>query len=171
MVTIDFYWCLLGFMALQRLSEIVISKINAAWMRQHGGKEFSSEHFTRVVMVMVLFFIGIPVEHWLRQTQLSSVWPFLFGLYLVAQVIRYWAMLSLGRFWNARIWVIPGAPRVVKGPYRWIPHPNYVVVAIELITISLMLQCYITCLCSMIGFIWFLRVRIPAEEKALALLR
>ena len=166
-----FFWLFLLIVVVQRLSEMLISQRNAAWMQAHGGKEFGKDHFKWVVFLMVGFFLALPLEVYFLKRQVVGYWPLLFFFFLLAQILRHWAMWSLGKCWNVRIWVVPGMPRVSRGPYRFISHPNYVAVLIELITISCMVQAYFTCVFSVLGFLCFLRVRIPEEEKALSFLK
>ena len=87
--------------------------------------------------------------------------------FLLTQLIRVWAITSLGRYWNTKIIVLPGAKMVNKGPYRFLKHPNYLVVTIEFIVIPLLFEAYFTAFFfSLLNGI-ILRIRIAAEEKAL----
>lgn len=165
------YWILLLLVGLQRLTEIIISKRHAAWMRQHGGMECGRTHYPWVVLLMVGFFVAIPIEWYVRQTEITLFWPWLVGIFLLTQALRYWAMSTLGQQWNVRIWVIPGAQRIAKGPYRFLRHPNYLVVIIEFLVIPAIAQCYVTMGTAVLLYLWFLKTRIPAEERALALLK
>lgn len=89
----------------------------------------------------------------------------------MVQLLRGWILYSLGQYWNTKILVLPGSRMVKKGPYRWIKHPNYLVVALELILLPLMFGAYLTAaIFTLINATLLLKVRIPAEEKALALL-
>ena len=86
---------------------------------------------------------------------------------MLTQLIRVWALTSLGRYWNTKIIVLPGAKMVNKGPYRFLKHPNYLVVTIEFIVIPLMFEAYFTAFFfSLLNGI-ILRIRIAAEERAL----
>lgn len=98
-----------------------------------------------------------------------SVWLVLFG---VAQSLRYWCIYSLGYYWNTRILVVPGATAIRKGPYRYLPHPNYVAVALELAAVPLLFGCWITAaVATLANGVLLIAVRIPQEEAALKLLR
>jgi methyltransferase len=89
------------------------------------------------------------------------------AVFVCAQLIRVWAISSLGTFWNTKIIVLPNVEVVRKGPYRFIKHPNYLVVSIELLVVPLMFGAYVTaCLFTLLNVI-MLSIRIPAEEKAL----
>jgi methyltransferase len=81
--------------------------------------------------------------------------------------MRVWVISSLGRFWNTKILVLPGANVVKKGPFHFIRHPNYVVVTCEIIVIPLMFGAYFTAVIFTILNIIILSVRIPKEEAAL----
>jgi len=80
--------------------------------------------------------------------------------------------MSLGRFWNTRIYILPQHPLVNKGPYRWIKHPNYLIVMMEFIAFPLIFGAYSTALIwSAINFLFLWFVRIPTEEQALQIIR
>ena len=81
---------------------------------------------------------------------------------------RYWCIASLGGHWNTRIVVVPGAPRVRRGPYRWLPHPNYLVVALEFLALPLLLRAPVTLAVFFPLNLLLLRQRIRLEERALA---
>src|SRR5690606_20225813 len=98
----------------------------------------------------------------------SGIWWVFLIVFAAAQILRVWALASLGRFWNTKILVLPGAKKVKKGPYRWLPHPNYIVVALEILSLPLIFGAWRTALVFTIAnALLLLLVRIPAEEKAL----
>lgn len=167
MVTGYFFWGLLACLAAQRIAELLISRSHATWMRAHGGQEFGAAHFPGVVVLMIGFFLALPIEYYERHAMLSPLWALWFGLFLLAQLLRYWAMISLGKFWNVRIWILPGATRVRRGPYRFLAHPNYVAVAIELLVVPLLFGCYVTAVAGLLGYAIFLKVRLTEESRAL----
>lgn len=171
MVKNYFFWGLLIFFALQCLVELFISRRNEKWIKENGGVEFGKTHFKWVVMLMIFFFIALPIENFYFQTKVVSYWPVLLILFIFAQCLRYSSMMSLGRFWNTRIWIIPNSIKISKGLYRYMKHPNYLAVIIDLVVLPLMIQCYITAFVSFIGYLFFLRIRIPSEENALSFLR
>ena len=80
---------------------------------------------------------------------------------------RIWCLASLGKFWNTKIIILPGADVVRKGPYKWIRHPNYLIVTTELLVLPLLFGAYFTAIIFAFLNVWMLSVRIPAEEKAL----
>ena len=107
------------------------------------------------------------VEGWLRGAELSSWWPFWGTLFLVGQALRYWAILSLGEHWTARVMVLPGAPLVKRGPYKYVRHPNYLAVALELLSAPLVFGAWVTAFLVTLLNVGVLAVRIRAEERAL----
>lgn len=163
-----FFWVVLATVLLQRLLELVIARRNAAYIRKRGGYEVGAEHYKYIVALHAVFFLSLLVEVWSAQRPLPPYWYVPFAIFLLAQAGRYWCIRSLGRFWNTRIMILPGAPRVSRGPYRYLRHPNYWIVGIELLTLPLTFAAYLTALVFTIGNLWLLlRVRIPAEEQGL----
>lgn len=89
-------------------------------------------------------------------------------VFVAAKVLKYWAIASLGTRWTFRVLVPPGAPRISRGPYRWISHPNYVAVAFELAGVALAMQARLSGPLAVAGFGFLMLRRIRIEEKALA---
>ncbi|MFP3360072.1 isoprenylcysteine carboxylmethyltransferase family protein, partial [Planococcus sp. SIMBA_143] len=90
------------------------------------------------------------------------IWTIMLGIFVLAQFLRFWTIKSLGRFWNTKIIVLPDANVVKKGPYRYIKHPNYVIVALEIISLPLIFSSYITAIVfTLLNGILLLKVRIP----------
>jgi len=94
-------------------------------------------------------------------------WP-MFAIVLAAQALRWWCITALHRQWNTRVIVIPGAARVSDGPYRFVPHPNYVAVVTEGFALPLVHSAWITALVFSMLNAWLLRTRIKVENAALA---
>ena len=89
-------------------------------------------------------------------------------LWVLAQGLRWASMETLGEFWNARVIVLPGAPRIRTGPYRWLRHPNYVAVAVELLAGPMSFGAWRTAVLFTVANFFALRVRIRCENRALA---
>lgn len=166
-----FFALFVTFVIIQRFIELVVAKNNENWSKNHGAVEFGSEHYKYIIALHVLFFISLIVEYCL-DPELINGWQILFAIFLCAQILRYWSLFSLGKRWNTKILVIPNAPPVRKGPYRYMKHPNYIVVAIELLTIPFIFGAYITAFVfSILNFILLYFFRIPQEEQALQFFR
>src|SRR3712207_9469098 len=115
-----------------------------------------------------LWLLSTFVEGALRTPELPVYWPAPLAAFLLVQPLRYWAILSLGGSWNTRILVVPGAKLVRRGPYRYLKHPNYVVVAVEVLTFPLIFGAWITALVFSILNAALLYVRMREENRALA---
>jgi methyltransferase len=152
----------------QRLFELRKAKKNALWMKRQGGYEVGRKHYPVIIAVHLLFFAGILVEiAWFGATS-PTWWLIPFVLFLLVQGLRQWCMQSLGRYWNTRIWVVPGHLPQVQGPYRYLRHPNYLVVVLEILLFPLLFGAYLTAaVMTILNLLVLLLLRIPLEEKAL----
>ncbi|WP_249365486.1 isoprenylcysteine carboxyl methyltransferase family protein [Cytobacillus citreus] len=151
----------------QRVFELLIAKRNERQMKRRGALEFGQSHYKFIVFVHSMFFVSFIIEVICFNKELSSSWAVLLILFLFTQAGRIWALFSLGSYWNTKIIVLPYADIVKKGPYRFMKHPNYTIVAIEFIIIPFMFQAYLTAVLFTILNAIILFIRIPAEEKAL----
>ncbi|WP_409298169.1 isoprenylcysteine carboxyl methyltransferase family protein [Peribacillus sp. SCS-26] len=162
-----FFAFFLALVIMQRLLELVVAKRNEIWMKSRGGEEFGAAHYPWMVAMHASFFAALSLEAYLRGFQLSPQWKLLFVLFLILQTGRIWALRSLGRFWNTKIIVVRGAKVVKKGPYRFLKHPNYVIVALELLVTPLIFNAFWTAALFTVLNIFMMKTRIPAEEEAL----
>ncbi|WP_203334069.1 isoprenylcysteine carboxyl methyltransferase family protein [Planococcus beigongshangi] len=163
-----FFTIIFIFVIVQRLAEMLYAKSNEKRMKQQGAIESGAAHYKWIVLLHVLFFIALLVEVLYLDIMETGIWWLFLVIFIVAQILRIWALASLGQFWNTKILVLPGAEKVRKGPYRWIPHPNYIVVALEILSLPLIFGAWRTALVFTIAnALLLLLVRIPAEEKAL----
>lgn len=162
------FYIVITFITIQRLLELAVAKRNEKWMREQGAVEVGQSHYKYIVFVHLLFFISLITEVlWMEKT-LSSFWVLLAVIFMLAQLGRIWVITSLGKFWNTKILVLPKADVVLKGPYKFLKHPNYVIVALEFLVIPLLFEAYMTMVVFSVLNILVLTVRIPAEEKALS---
>ena len=118
---------ILAFVTVQRLSEVIIAQRNTARLRQQGGIETGASHY--------------PVMVTLHGSWLGGLWVFapnqpgsllLLAMYALLQLFRLWILLTLGPRWTTRIITVPGERLVARGPYRFLRHPNYLLVAVEI---------------------------------------
>lgn len=161
------FYSLFVFLIVQRFVELAIARRNGNWMLSQGGVEIGGKHYPFMVFLHLAFFLSLWVEAAQREYALIPVWPFLLTLVLLTQALRYWAISSLGPFWNTRIFILPGATPVLKGPYRFFRHPNYVAVILELALIPLLFHGYFTSLIFTLLNGLMLNYRIRIEEDAL----
>ncbi|WP_262177610.1 isoprenylcysteine carboxyl methyltransferase family protein [Saccharococcus sp. Marseille-Q5394] len=158
---------IVSLIILQRILELFIAKRNEKWMKDQGAFEAGASHYPFMVAMHVFFFIALISEVLLFQRQLSAIWPMWLAIFLAAQILRVWCLATLGKFWNTKIIVLPNAQVVRKGPYKWLRHPNYIIVATELLVLPLLFNAFITAVVFSLLNIWMMSVRIPAEERAL----
>lgn len=162
-------WVLIFFIIGQRLIELVIAKNNEKWMKDRGGIEAGGDHYKWFIFLHVLFFISIMLETLTKpEHEITNFNYVYFTVFFAAQLARIWCIYSLGRFWNTKIIILPRVALIRKGPYKYVKHPNYIIVAVELFIIPMLFGAYITALLFPFLHIILLRIRIPAEEKALA---
>ncbi|WP_202079849.1 isoprenylcysteine carboxyl methyltransferase family protein [Caldalkalibacillus salinus] len=167
-----FFSILIAIVVLQRCVELQVAKGNEKWIRSQGGYEVGEAHYKLIVAMHLLFFVSLITEVQYHQRELASWWVLPFILFIVAQGLRVWSLTSLGRFWNTKIMVLPDHSLVKKGPYRYLKHPNYVVVATEILALPFIFQAYFTLIVFTILNAFVLRfIRIPAEERALGIIR
>jgi methyltransferase len=160
---------LVAAVAVERLAELVVSKRNAAWSLARGGVETGRQHYVAMVLLHTGLLAGALVEVWWRRPGFVPVlgWTML-ALVLASQALRWWCIATLGRQWNTRVIVVPGLSRVGGGPYRWIPHPNYVAVVVEGFALPLVHSAWLTAVAFTLLNAALLSVRIRAEDEALA---
>ncbi len=160
---------LAGVLLVQRVAELRVAKRNERWAREQGAREFGAGHYP-------LFFglHGGWAVAWLVEASLRSDGPLPWGWWLglsvfaLAQGLRYWAIASLGKRWNTRVLVLRGLPPIRRGPYRWLAHPNYVAVVLELAAVPLAVGAVWTAgIASVLNLVLLLGIRIPCESRAL----
>ena len=156
-----------ALVGLQRLLELRHSRRNERRLRSRGAVERGRRHYPAMVAVHALWLASTLVEGLLRGPEPPAWWPVPLALFLLVQPLRYWAISTLGENWNVRILVVPGGRLVRSGPYRLFPHPNYVVVAVEVLTLPLIFGAWATAIVFSILNAAFFYVRIRAEERAL----
>lgn len=164
------FWIIITILALQRIIELLIARSNEKFARSNGAKEYDANGYKFIVIMHIAFFISLTLEFILLSKTVNPFWGPLLVLIILAQVLRYWAIGSLGRFWNTKILIMPNTKPVNSGPYKYMSHPNYLAVVIEIALIPLIFSCYITAIVFTILNALILRRRIRIEEKALSTL-
>ena len=155
---------ILLFVAAQRVIELGIAKHNAAPLLSEGGQELGARHYPLFVLLhggwlLALFLLvpaSAPVHHWLL------------GVFCLLQVGRIWVIASLGRYWTTRVITLPDVPLIRRGPYRYLRHPNYLVVTLEIAVLPLAFGAWELALVfsGLNAALLFLRLRV--ENAALA---
>lgn len=154
-------------LASQRLGELWLSRRNLARLAARGAVESHGGHFWMFVVLHSAYPVALVAEV-LAGARPPSGWPLWLAVWVVAQALRAASMRALGERWNARIVTLPGVAPVTGGIYRWLAHPNYVAVALEFVSASLMFGAWRTAAAFSALNALAMAVRVPAEERALA---
>lgn len=162
------YYLLILAVAIERVAELVVSKRNARWSFAQGAKEFGRPHYIVMVAIHTALLVGCLVEPWaLHRPFIGWLgWPML-AVVAASQVLRWWCITSLGPRWNTRVIVLPDAPLVQRGPYRWLHHPNYVAVVAEGVALPLVHSAWLTAILFTLANALLLRTRLHVENSAL----
>lgn len=152
---------LIAVVCAQRLLELRLAELNTARLLGRGGREVGEDHYPLIVVLHAGWIISLVTFGWSN----PLVWPWV-AAYAGLQVFRAWILLSLGERWTTRI-IIVDEPLVRRGPYRFMPHPNYLLVFLELIVVPLALDLPLLALLFGILNGTVLMVRIGVEDRAL----
>ena len=168
MTSLTAFTVLVALVALERLAELVVSTRNAAWSFEHGGRETGRGHYPVMVALHSGLLVAMLVEAWVRRPDVppALAWTML-ALVVASQALRWWCIATLGRRWNTRVIIVPGLAPVTSGPYRFLPHPNYVAVVVEGIALPMVHLAWITALVFTVANAALLAVRIRVENAAL----
>ncbi len=159
---------LVAVVAGQRLLELRVARRNERRQRAAGGVEAGAGHYPVMVALHTLFLVSCVAEVWLLPRPFV---PWLAGAMLlvlvVASALRWWVVRTLGGAWTTRVIVVPGAPLAASGPFRFLRHPNYLAVALEIAALPLVHTAYWTAAAFSVANGALLAVRIRTEEEAL----
>jgi methyltransferase len=149
--------------ALQRVGELALSRRNERRLKAAGAVEHGAGHYPVMVALhatwLVAIFLLVPGDR-------EPHWPLL-GLFLALQAARVWVIASLGDRWTTRVLVVPDGPLIRRGPYRWLDHPNYWIVASEIALLPLAFGAWTVALAYSVANAGVLAWRIAVEDKAL----
>ena len=153
----------LALVTLERGAELVWARRNTRRLLARGAREEGARHYPLIVALHAAWLAGLWLLAWNRAVSI----PWL-AVFVVLQAGRLWVLATLGERWTTRIIVLPGESLVRRGPYRWLRHPNYVVVAGEIVALPLAFGLYPYALAFSVLNAAVLYLRIRAEEQALA---
>lgn len=154
---------LIAFLGVQRLAELGLAQWNTQRLRRAGAVEFGAGHYHLIVALHAVWLLGL----WLLGHS-HSVDPFWFVVFVLLQAARVWVIASLGRRWTTRIIVLPGAAPVKRGPYRFVSHPNYLIVILEIAVVPLTLGLPLFALLFSLANTALIACRVSVENRALA---
>ena len=155
---------LIGFLVAQRLAELGLAQWNTLRLREQGGIEFGAAHYPLMVALHAFWLLGL----WMFGHD-QPVDPLWLGVFVLLQVARVRVIASLGHRWTTRIVVLPGATPVARGPYRYLRHPNYLIVILEIAVVPLALGLRTLALVFSLANAGLLAYRIHVENGALTL--
>jgi methyltransferase len=157
---------ILALVTLQRLGELVISRHNTRRLLAQGAIEVAPGHYPFVVMIHAVWLTALWI--WGRDQDVNLV---ALSIFILLQALRLWVLATLGSRWTTRIIVLPNAPMVTSGPYRYLSHPNYAIVVAEIAILPLALHLVLIASKFTVLNALVLVIRIRAESRALATVR
>jgi methyltransferase len=155
----------ISFIVLLRIGELILSQRNEIWLLQQGAIEYGQKHYSYIVALHILFIVSLIAEYSTKQTATFSL--FFLAFYLLLLAFKASVITSLGKFWNTKIYHISGFPLIKTGVYKYIKHPNYLIVIAEIAIIPLVFHLYITASTFTLLNAIMLSVRIKEENKVL----
>jgi methyltransferase len=161
---VSLFHAVLGLVVLQRLGELVLAARNTGRLREAGAFELDARGYPAFVLLHGGWLLSLAL---LVPASAAPSWPLL-AVYAVLQLGRVWVIASLGRHWTTRLIVLPGAPLVRRGPYRFIRHPNYLIVAAEIAVLPLAFGAVAIAVVFSLANLLLVARRIAIEERALA---
>lgn len=163
-MTVSILWITLGLVALQRLGELAYAQHNTRRLLARGGIEIGRAHYPLFILLHGGWLVALAA---LVPADAPPVWPLL-ALFLLLQAGRVWVVATLGPYWTTRIITLPAAPLVRRGPYRFVRHPNYLVVTGEIAVLPLAFGAWRIALVFSVLNALLLVWRIRIENEALA---
>ena len=154
---------LVAFLIAQRLIELCFAQINKRRLRGMGGIEFGTARYPLIVILHAAWIFGLLI---LGHDRVID--PFWLSVFIVLQIGRLWVIASLGHGWTTRVIVLPGVATIARGPYRWLRHPNYLIVALEFAVVPLALGLPVFAYIFSAANAALLLYRIRIENEALA---
>jgi methyltransferase len=159
------YWALavVLYVIIQRLAELVYANANTRRLLAEGGREHGRNHYPLFILLHGGWLLAIVLIA--KPAVSPNLW--LLIAFVASQALRFWTLASIGRWWTTRIISAPHFPRVRKGPYRFIPHPNYTVVVVEIAIVPMLLGASSLVLAFTIANAMLLAWRIRIEAQVL----
>lgn len=143
------------------------SRRNERSLRAEGAVEPADDVYRVMQVAYPGCFLAMLGESWARRAAPRSLPVAGATLFMVSKALKYWAVATLGPRWTYRVLVVPGVPRIARGPYRFLRHPNYAGVAGELAGIAMIARAPVTGVLSLLVFGWLMLARIRVEERAM----
>jgi len=126
-------YAIIGLVVFQRFGELVLANRNTQRLKARGAVETGADHYRYIVLLHAAWLMAVL---WLLPAPLVIHWIWI-GVFVLMQAARAWVIVTLGPYWTTRIVSLPGAPLIKTGPYRFLRHPNYLIVAVEILALPL----------------------------------
>lgn len=153
---------ILSLVTFERLGELILANRNTKRLLSLGGREHSPAHYPLIVALHAAWLLAL----WLQGPG-QPVQTFWLALFMLIELGRAWVLVTLGRRWTTRIIVVPDMPLVRRGPYRFVNHPNYLVVIAEILVLPLVFGLWRTAFSFTILNAIVLAIRVREENRAL----
>ena len=160
-------WGILIFIIVQRIGELIYAKRNTSWLLSNGAIEVGSGHYFLFPLLHGIWILSIAL--WIYSNNLETIWFEFFILYCLLQLLRVWIFVSLGKRWTTRIIILPRKSLVSSGPYRFLKHPNYILVWVEVAIFPMIFGAWHIALVFTLLNTLLLFYRIRVENSALKL--
>ena len=162
------YICLLVLVGIERLVEVAISRHNQKKMRQQGAQKIREPHFPWLVLFHAVILIAAGAEVlFLHRPLIPALAIAMAVLFILSNLLRYWVIHLLADLWNIQIMDSSRIGIVTSGPYRWVRHPNYVGVVLEVFSLPMIHTAWITAIAGTLGYFEILRRRLKIEDSVL----
>ncbi len=162
------YICLLVLVGIERLGEVAVSRHNQSKMRAQGAQKIREPHFPWLVAFHTVVLIAAGLEVLLLNRPLIPALAIaMLALFILSNLIRYWVIYLLADLWNIQIMDSGRIGIITSGPYRWVRHPNYVGVVLEVFSLPMIHTAWITAVAGTLGYFEILRRRIKIEDQVL----
>jgi methyltransferase len=159
---------LLVLVGIERLAEVAISRRNQRKMRDQGIQKIREPHFPWLIAFHTIVLISAGTEVLFLHRPLIPVLAIsMLALFVVSNLLRYWVIWLLGGLWNIQIMDSSRLGIVTTGPYRWVRHPNYTGVVLEVFSLPMIHTAWITAIVATFGYFEILRRRIAIEDRVL----
>lgn len=167
-VSLAAFLALLLAVAALRLVELRISRRHQRFLVARGARHISEPHFRWMVLTHSAVLLGAALEVLLlRRPFFPALAAVMFALFLAANVVRWWVIRTLGEHWNVQVVDSTQLGVVTAGPFRFVRHPNYAAVFVEMLSLPLIHAAWLTALFGSLAHLWVLSKRLAAEDPIL----
>lgn len=162
------YICLLVLVGIERLAEVAISRHNQSKMKAQGVQKVREPHYPWLVLFHAVILVAAGAEVlFLHRPLIPALAISMLALFILSNLIRYWVIYLLAGLWNIQIMDSGRVGIVTSGPYRWVRHPNYVGVVLEIFSLPMIHTAWITAVVGTLGYFEILRRRLKIEDRVL----